>query len=112
MRGAIRGIREGNKVTSNAGVELRFNRSFVPHAIVLVSELFPFGAWDDVVSHAVALARDWGVFVHILDLRELAALVHYSKDKYVLDYNLMQRFEHFIRTQTVFIRVQPPKDLG
>jgi hypothetical protein len=110
LKGATRSIREGNKVSTNVGTELCFDRSLIPHAIVLVSELLPFGDWDEIVLQTIALARDSGMFIHILDLRELGTLRRLSKDKYVFDHLLVQRFKHFLQERTVFIRVQPSDD--
>jgi hypothetical protein len=50
------------------------------------------------------------MFIHILDLRELGTLRRLSKDKYVFDHLLVQRFKHFLQERTVFIRVQPSDD--
>ena len=110
LKGAIRGIREGNKVATKTGTELHFDRSLIPHAVVLVSELLPLGDWDEITTQTTALARDSNMLVHILDLRELGTLRRLSRDKYAFDHLLVQRFRHFLQQRSVLIRVQPLND--
>lgn len=107
LKGAIRKIRAGNKITTKDGIEIEFDRNIVPHGVVLISELVPFGNWDKVVFETIKLIKDSKSMIHILDLRELTVLVSFSRDENVFDYNLMERWNGFIQVRDVFIRMRP-----
>ncbi len=109
LSGAVRSLRDGNEVITGSGTKINFDRSILPHMIIVVSELLPFGDWSDIVSEAIGLVRKSNVMVHILDLRELTLLVAVSENADAFDYNLMKRFRHFIQCKSVFIRSLPPK---
>ena len=97
----------GYKITSQARSEIVFDREILPHAIVMVSELIPFGDWDDLVIETMEKAIMHNMMIHILDLQELATIARFSKDVNQFDYYLVQRFKHFVEKRTFFIRTVP-----
>jgi hypothetical protein len=57
LKGAVRMIRSGKRITTNSGVEIKINREIVPHAVVPVSALLHFGNWDEIVADIIDTAK-------------------------------------------------------
>ncbi|MFN2456454.1 MAG: hypothetical protein ABR577_19845 [Pyrinomonadaceae bacterium] len=107
LRGALNSIRKGYPIKTTTGQVVKFNHDIPPHCIILVTELLQFGEWDDIVDECLELVREFTVMIHILDVRELVALAAFSKTKVAFDYNLMERFRHFVEKRSPFIRGVP-----
>lgn len=107
--GAVKALKRGDLVfDKEQGRELVFDRQQPPHCIVLISELMHAGDWSDVERELLEAMKTTGGFFHLLDLRELIMLLKASSGKAELvDYNLIERFKHFVEKRTVHIRAQP-----
>ena len=107
--GASKAFQHGETIFDVEGHELDIDRNQPPHCIVLITELMHYGDWKDIEIELVEAMQQTGAFFHLLDLRELIALLKGSSGKSeLLDYNLMKRCKLFLETQSVFIRSQPP----
>jgi hypothetical protein len=109
LKGAVRMIRSGKKITTNSGAEIKLNREIVPHAVVPVSELLHFGNWDEIVADILNAAKDLNMLIHVLDLRELTLLVASSREANLFDYQLMERFKNFVSFNSIHLRGEMPK---
>lgn len=76
-------------------------------AVVLVSELLPFGNWDEVVLKCINFSKDNKIPVQVLDLQELTTLVRVSKNSEDFDYYLVERWRKFFEKRYFNIRVKP-----
>ncbi len=103
-KGAISSIRAGCTIKSKNGVILNFERSGLPHVIVLVTEILPFGERQEVVDACLGLAIDADAFVHVMDMRELTTFVAASKSCMHLDHYLIERFMKFVEHRSLFMR--------
>ncbi len=103
LEGAIRAIRSGQEIRDHAQNTIDFDRSLVPHALVLVSEILPFGDWDGIVKEIAETAMRTGAMVHVFDIKELLQFVRASESSInKFDYLLMKRFENFVAEPSVF----------
>jgi hypothetical protein len=115
LKGAIATIRAENEIYgqtyANSSIKIDVPRNIPPHAIVLVSELLPFGDWDAIVEEIMKASCAAKAYFHVFDMRELALLAKVTADLNMLDYNLVTRFENFVKSRTIFIRGQvPPRE--
>ena len=95
--GASKKITEGVPVFDSKGKEIFFDRKLLPHCIVLVSELLPFGEWQDVVQNMMQAMLNQTMYLNVIDLNEFmyfVGIAQGSKDK--LDYFLMRRCENLV----------------
>lgn len=105
--GASKAFVRGEVIFDTDGVELEVNREQPPHCIVLITELMHYGNWAAIEIQLMEAMKETGAFFHLLDLRELIALLKGSSGKAeLLDYNLIQRLKIFIEKQSIFIRSQ------
>jgi hypothetical protein len=109
LKGAVRAIRAGKKITTNVGTKIELDREIVPHAVVVVSELLHFGNWNEIVVDIIDTAKESNILIHVLDLRELTLLVAASRESNLFDYQLMERFKHFVSFKSIHLRGEMPK---
>jgi len=103
--GAKENIEKGTEFYSSSGEKIEFKRDIVPHCIVLVSELLPFGDWENIQEEILIAMRDAKIYLNVLDFREFMTLVKISKGKKeYLDFYLMQRTEKFVMHKNIHIR--------
>jgi len=106
--GAVKAIQRGDRIMDKTGHELEFDRSVVPHCIVLASEIFHSGDWSDVQDELLDAAAETGALFNALDVQEFTALLKGSSGKpELLDYNLMERFKLFVKSGSIHIRSRP-----
>lgn len=98
------------QITTNDNQEIEINREILPHAIVLISEMYPAIDWDIITNEVFKAWIKSKAMFHILDLRELARLVGGSKTVNIFDDILIQRAEKIVNTQNVFVRTRFIKD--
>ena len=111
--GASKAVKRGEKVTDLKGNTLSLVLDKPLHCIVLLTELMHEGDWGEIEGMLRTAMVETGDFFHVLDLRELIALLKVSHGKpYRLDYNLMQRCERFIESGTIHIRSRPAPTNG
>lgn len=107
LTGAVKKIREDSPVLDNKGNEILFDRKLLPHCIILVSELLPFGEWQHIVYKMMVAMVEAKIYLHLVDLREFMRYVGMARGSVNrLDYYLMKRAEQFTEHQTVHIKVK------
>lgn len=110
--GASKAFKRGEAIFESNGTELNVDRQHPSHCIVLITELMHHGDWKEIEIQLFEAMKQTGSFFHLLDLRELIALLKESSGKAELfDYNLMQRCKLFVEKQSVFIRSEPPSSV-
>jgi hypothetical protein len=108
--GATKSIHNGLEIYASDGRRIDFNRNIPPHGIVLISEMFHVVDWDTMFLEFAQATIKSKVFLHILDLRELARLVRGSKTANIFDHNLLERSKQVIEHRNLLVRVNFIKD--
>jgi hypothetical protein len=102
LTGAARKIADSMPIYNKDGHEFLFNKTLLPHGIVLVSDLFPFGEWDELIGIMANAMIEHNIYIHIMDLKEFMRFIGYSKgDRNQFDYFLVQRIEHFVKNPSI-----------
>ncbi|GGY05589.1 hypothetical protein GJV26_18290 [Massilia dura] len=108
LTGACKAAKRGEKITDRHGNPILLNLNQPIHCIALLSDLMHEGDWKAIEKSLRDAVLETGDFYHILDLRELVTILKCSKgDQRLLDYNLMMRWEQFVKTGSVHIRSRP-----
>lgn len=103
--GATENIGRETEFFNSKGEKIDFKRNIVPHCIVLVSELLPFGDWNDVQKEILRTMCEAKIYLNVMDFREFITLVKNTKGKKeYLDYYLMQRTERFVEHDNIHLR--------
>lgn len=116
LRGSIRNLKTGVRVTTRAGAALDVERSKPAHAIVLIPE---FSLIENQDHYGAAFIADFmeatGGFIHLLDLPELLRVVQAAEilskgstkvtPLMAFDYYLMERAERTRDVGTLCIQV-------
>jgi len=103
--GATKNIERGTEFFNSKGEKIEFKRNIVPHCIVLVSELLPFGDWENIQKEILIAMSEAKIYLNVLDFREFMTLVKNTKGKKeYLDYYLMQRTEKFVEHDNIHLR--------
>jgi len=105
--GASKKVAENVPIFDSNKKEIMFNRALLPHCIVLVSELLPFGDWTEIEKKIFKSMIDNKILLHVMDLKEFIKFVRVSgMDKNKLDYYLMKRLEDFINCQSIMMETR------
>jgi hypothetical protein len=108
LTGAIRQIRAGNQVLdcNHTIIETPDPKTSMIHAIVLVSELYPFADWKTIGKNFTAISDNekYRALFHVLDLLELQQLVKSSNSAKVFHNYLLQRWVIVKKTGTAYVR--------
>jgi len=95
--GANKNINRNLPIFSRYGKQIKLDTTLVPHCVVLVSELIPFGYWKDVEKEIILAMMNEKIYLHVMDCHEFIKYVKASLGrKEMLDYYLMGRAENFI----------------
>lgn len=90
-------------IYSISGEQIHFDRTLPPCGIILISELIPFGNWDDILLMLLKAMSENGVLLHLMDLNELMQFIGHSKgDKNLFDYYLFERLKNFVENPVIF----------
>ncbi|OPC35443.1 hypothetical protein BAX97_11180 [Elizabethkingia meningoseptica] len=101
--GASKKIAKNEPIYTVSGQKIQFNQSLIPYGIILVSELLPFGEWDEILDMLLKTMSNNKIILHIMDLNELMQFIGYSNgDKKRFDYFLHKRFENFVESPSIF----------
>ncbi len=104
--GAKNNILKGTEIFNSNSDVIDINRNTIPHCIVIVSELLPFGDWKDIEDQILKTMKEESIFLNVMDFREFMNIVKNSKgSKEHLDYYLIRRAEGFIKTKSIHMRV-------
>ena len=105
--GAVRKIRSDVVIKNSKGEVLVFDRTQVPHCIVVVSELFNVDHQDIVIELMKASVKSKSYF-HVVDLTELLFLIkaacHETLRPERFDVILTNRFNFFCQNRTINFR--------
>lgn len=108
LTGAIRQIRAGNQVfdCNHNTIRIPDPAKSIIHAIILVSELYPFADWKKIGSELTAISDndEYMALFHVLDLLELQQLVTNSKSPDSFHNYLLQRWVMVKKTGTAYVR--------
>ena len=105
--GASKSSARGDAIFDASGTELHVKRKQRPHCIVLITELMHWGDWSEIENQLMEAMRSTDAFFHLLDLRELIALLKGCSGKAeLIDYNLMERCKLFVEKGNILIRSQ------
>ncbi len=97
--GANNNIKKDLPVYSNSGKEIIIDSSLFNHCIVLVSELFSFGNWNEVEKEIIFAMYNEKMFLHIMDYHEFMKYLKASRGKKeMLDDYLRERVEEFVKS--------------
>lgn len=95
--GANKNIKRNLPIFSNSGKEIKIDSLLVPHCIVLVSELIPFGDWKEIEQEIILAMMNEKMYLHVMDFNEFMKYIKVSMGKKEsLDYYLMGRAEKFV----------------
>ncbi|MGZ3931934.1 MAG: hypothetical protein ACXVP0_11315 [Bacteroidia bacterium] len=102
--GAKRSLDKGIEIYDNNNRLVEFDKTLVPHCVVLVSELLPFGDWTEIQGKINEASKKNKIYLHVLGLMEFTVLLKGCQGrKEYLDYFLMHRFEKYIEHKSLFL---------
>lgn len=105
--GACNAMARGEIIFDSNGNEINIKRDAPHHCVILVTEIIHSGSWYEVEQRLVNAFKETKCFYHLLDLRELMAILKFSKfDPNLLRINLVNRFKKFIEYKSVHIRTE------
>lgn len=115
LAGAVKQIRK-NRVVDSADREITFSsdQKLVPHALVVVSEILPFGEWSRQAEEALRLSEENHALFQIIGISELMKIVvasshpNYDLETKIraFDYYLSERFDGFVKSRSIFTQVK------
>lgn len=104
--GAAKKVSSGIDVLDQHNNKIDFDRTMIPHCIVLVSELLPFGDWKNVEYQMMEAMASRGMYLNVLDLREFMLYIGFARgSRERFDVNLIARVEQFVKVQSIHMRV-------
>lgn len=105
--GAAKKVAENVTIYNSKKEEIVFNREILPHCIVLVSELLPFGDWAEIEMKIFKSMVDNQILLHVMDSKEFIKFVRAAgMNKDTLDYYLMKRLEDFVKSRSIMMQAQ------
>ena len=110
LTGSVKSVQKNLQISTSDGQEIEVNREILPHAIVLISEMYPAIDWSAITIELFKIGIKSKAMFHILDLYELATLVGRSETVNQFDYFLMERAKKVVNMQSAFIRTRIIKD--
>ena len=103
--GAKNSIDTGIDIYDSKNNIIMFGKKIIPHCIVLVSELLPFGDWEEIENEMMIVVTKKRIFLHVMDLLEFIKYIKVSSGKKeYLDYYLIKRSESFAQHKNLFIK--------
>ncbi|MDQ6755320.1 MAG: hypothetical protein M3004_00135 [Bacteroidota bacterium] len=105
--GAAKKITEKVAVYDSKGNEILFNKELIPHCIVLVSELLPFGNWKEIELKMFTAMVENKIYLNVMDFKEFMqqiGMARGSKDRF--DYLLIERVKQLTEHQTIHIKIR------
>lgn len=123
LEGATKRIKKGSQVlkkkvgkfdNSDRRISFNENQLSAPHAVMIVSELLPFGDWSGYFQKCLQLSRKNQALFQIIDLPELMKIIFASNKATddvetranAFDHFLTKRFDAFVESKNVFIKVK------
>jgi len=105
--GATRKVTEGVSIYDSNGREVMFDKTLLPHGIILISEMLPFDEYKETVKALLNAMVVCKIYIHIMDMKEYMKYITYSNgDKNKFDYYLVKRIESFVKNPTLTSRTE------
>lgn len=105
IQGAVRKIRNGNKVFSTNDKLIKLKEDYVEiHGCILISEMHPDLDWDWVAKEIFRVAKKKHIVVQVFDVNEFFKALTISQDVNYFRGNLYIRWEEAIKNKNAFIR--------
>lgn len=102
--GANKQIKKKSKIVDIEGNGIDIEDTHIPHCIVLVSELLPFGEWSEVIYNMLKAMSENRMYLNVIDFRQFMQFVGYSKgNPDQLNLFLIERVEKFVETQSIHL---------
>lgn len=102
LAGAYKKIVEGEIIYSNKEKKILFNRNLPACGIIIISELLPFGNWDEIIKKLLITMSDKNILIHIIDMNEIMQFIGHSKgNRNLFDTYFMQRMEDFVKNPSI-----------
>lgn len=111
LTGAIKNIHAGAEVFNSDEKKIEFKKAEFPHCIVLVSELFPFGDWNQIVNKIFKAMTATKMYLNVMDLREFMQYIgHAQGNKDLLNLMLIERVEKLVEQQNIHMKLNAIKE--
>jgi len=105
--GAKKVLEKELTILDKAGNEIEFDKQIVPHCIVLVNEIIPFGNWNNIEMKIVQTITDEKVFLNVFEFMEFMKHVKIcSGKKELFDYHLIERTKAFMKHKSIFLKAK------
>ncbi|MGQ7854461.1 hypothetical protein ACUN24_09450 [Pedobacter sp. WC2501] len=105
--GTTKKIIENVPIYDTKGNEIIFDRQLLPHGIILVSELLPFGEWEKTILTLLNAMIEVKIWIHVMDMKEFMRYIGYARDsKDRFDALLTHRIENFVRNPSIFTQTE------
>lgn len=112
LQGALTSVRSGSQIYDAEGqpIVLPGRENLPAHAVVLLSEMYPFLDWQRFASEVIASSENerYRALFHIMDVSELSYLIKVSEDAAAFNLYLMQRWLGVKLKGTAYLRVKIP----
>ncbi|WP_454804240.1 hypothetical protein [Mucilaginibacter phyllosphaerae] len=106
LKGAAKKVAAGINVFDSAKNPIAFDRTIVPHCIILVSELLPFGDWKEIEQKMFTAMIEHPMSLNVMDLRKFMSYIGLCRgSKKRQDASLVDRTEKSIYVKDIYMRV-------
>lgn len=108
--GSVKTIKYNGEIFSKSGESLSFGRSLSPQCLILVSEIFPFGDWDEITRMLLDASRKTGAIFNLLDFKNFIRLLYCcGNDPKLFDVNLVNLAMQLDETQDIHTELRYPE---
>lgn len=105
LLGAVRVFDKGETILDNKGNELKLDRDYTPHCIILVTEIMNYGDWSEIIDLLEDAMKKTDYYFTLLDFREFVNILKVSsRNPKRFHAHLIQHSELIFKNRTVFIR--------
>lgn len=111
LTGAVKKIHSGVTIYDNNKSKIEFKKVILPHCVILVSELFPFGDWKEIEYRMFKAMTETNMYLNVMDLREFMQYVgnaHGNKDLFNL--MLIERVEKLVEHRSIHMKLNVIKE--
>lgn len=105
--GAKKILQKNTPIFDKKGKEIEFDKHIIPHCIVLVNELVPFGDWDKVELKIAKTIVEENILLNVFEFSEFMKHIKIcSGKKELFDYHLIERTKAFIKYNCIFLKAR------
>lgn len=106
LAGAIKKIHEGAEIFEYNKEKIEYEKIILPHGIVLVSELLPFGEWKDIEYKMFQAMTETKMYLNVMDFREFMQYIGHARgNRDLLNLMLIERVEQLVENQTIHMKL-------